>query len=253
MNSINKKLPFILETIGESPKQPPVIREDGYEYHHIIWVKNGEGKFESEDKTYYLTKGEGMFMRRLVPHYYYPEGGIFHTAWCTFSTDEGLLNYSIGEKKYLTFSMPEHLELEFRMLQNTAKSNATPFRISAAGYSFVTDFFEYVTKTSDDIIANVRQYLENNCNHPITLDDVANVSGLDKYALCRYFKKHNKRSVMEELLSIRINKAKRLLRYTSENVETICFMCGFESPSYFSLRFREKCGCSPSEYRSKRR
>ena len=108
-------------------------------------------------------------------------------------------------------------------------------------------------KTSDDIIANVRQYLENNCNHPITLDDVANVSGLDKYALCRYFKKHNKRSVMEELLSIRINKAKRLLRYTSENVETICFMCGFESHSYFSLRFREKCGCSPSEYRSKRR
>ncbi len=253
MSNINKKLPFILETIGENPKQPSIIRQGGYEYHHIIWVKNGEGKFEIQGKKFFLTQGEGMFMRRYVPHNYFPEGSTFHTAWCTFTVDDGLLNYSIGERQYITFTMPEHLEQEYNMLQDTAKSNATPYKISAAGYSFVTEFLEYVTKTGDDVTANVRQYLEDNCHKPITLDEVAKVSGLDKYALCRYFKKHNKRSVMDELLSIRINKAKRLLRYTSENVETICFMCGFESHSYFSLRFREKCGCSPSEYRSKRR
>lgn len=255
MEKYNNRLPFILETIGETPRQSDVIREKGLEAHQFIWVKGGEGKFVIDGKTFFLSKGEGMFMRRFVPHSYCSEGNCFlHTAWCTFNDGDGLVNYSIGLKNHLVFKVTEHINNEYKMLRETARSNTTPFKVSAAGYAFVCDFFENITKTKDDILGRAKEYMENNCHMLITLDDISQVTGLDRYKLCRYFKKNNNgKSVMDELLDIRIRKAKRLLRYSSENVETIAIMCGFESPSYFSLRFREKCSCSPSEYRSKRR
>lgn len=255
MEKINLRLPFILETIGETPRQSEIARENGLDAHQFIWVKKGEGKFIIDGKTFFLSEGEGMFMRRNVPHYYSSEGNDFlHTAWCTFTEGDGLVNYSIGTKNYLLFKVTEHINNEYKMLRATARSNTTPFKVSAAGYAFVCDFFENVTKTKDDILGKAKEFMENNCHMPITLDDVANVTGLDRYKLCRYFKKNNNdKSVMDELLDIRINKAKRLLRYSSENVETIAIMCGFESPSYFSMKFREKCGCTPSGYKNKRR
>jgi transcriptional regulator GlxA family with amidase domain len=54
---------------------------------------------------------------------------------------------------------------------------------------------------------------------------------------------------MDELLKIRISKAKRMLRYTGDSIAAISRACGFESPCYFTKRFGEQVGRSPSEYR----
>ena len=244
-------LPFKLETIGETPRQPKVERQTGLLSHQFIWIKKGEGKFVIEGKTLFLGEGEGMFMRRGIPHSYSSSGGSFHTVWCTFSDDDRLVNYSIGDKNYMVFIVPGHIETEFRMLRETANSNVTPFRLSAAGYEFACVLFESITKRRDDIIGKARTYMENNCHLPITLDAIAAQVGLDRYSLCRYFKKNYGKTVMEELLDIRISKAKRYLRYSSLNIEAIALSCGFESPSYLCLRFREKCTCTPSQYRKR--
>ena len=246
------RLPFILETIGETPRQSEINREEGLDAHQFIWVKKGAGRFVIDGKTHFLSENEGMFMRRNVAHSYCSEGGEFHTAWCTFNDGDYVVDYSIGNKTHVVFRVPEHIETEFKMLRDTAKSITTSYKVSAAGYSFVCDFFENITKNKDDVLGKAKEYMENNCHKPISLDEIADVTGLDRYALCRYFKKNSGKTVMEELLSIRINKAKRLLRYSSENIETVAMLCGFESSSYFSLKFRERCGCSPTEYRRKR-
>ena len=112
----NNRLPFILETIGESPKQPEVIRENGLDAHQFIWVKKGEGKFTIDGKIFFLGEGDGMFMRRSVPQSYRAEGSELHTVWCTFKDCDGLVNYSIGNKNYLLFRVDEHIKSEFRMV-----------------------------------------------------------------------------------------------------------------------------------------
>ena len=58
---------------------------------------------------------------------------------------------------------------------------------------------------------------------------------------------------MDELKQIRISHAKQLLRYSSDSVEEIGKKCGFDSPSYFALRFREITGRTPLEYRKQYR
>jgi len=246
------RLPFILNTIGEMPKQNYTDRNPGPAWNQFIWVKAGAGKFEIAGDTHILGEGQGMFMRSGVPHRYYPCDDVFHTCFCTFFSTPNLVDYCIGDKPYILFDVPDFVEKETDMLGNLARSNASTLELSSAGYTYVTELFAAITKNSDGIIERVREILEKRCGEQICLDDIAAELKMNRFTLCRYFKKHHKRSVMDELRVIRIKKAKRLLRYSSENIETIGRLCGFDSPSYFSMRFREECGCSPTEYRNAR-
>lgn len=249
---IDGRLPFILNTIGEMPKQNYTDRELGPAWNQFIWVKSGEGKFEIAGNSHVLGKGKGMFMRSGVPHCYYPHSDVFHTCYCTFFAAPSLVEYCIGDKPYILFDVPDFLDKETDMLLTLARSNTSTLELSAAGYTYVTELFAAITKNSDGVIDRVREVLENRCAEQLTLDEIAAEVDMDRFTLCRYFKKHHKRSVMDELRVIRVKKAKRLLRYSSENIETIGKLCGFDSPSYFALRFRDETGYSPTEYRRMR-
>ena len=51
------------------------------------------------------------------------------------------------------------------------------------------------------------------------------------------------------LVSLRINKAKELLRSGHLSVAEIATLCGFNSTYYFSKKFREETGLTPTEFR----
>lgn len=51
------------------------------------------------------------------------------------------------------------------------------------------------------------------------------------------------------ILTLRLNKAKKLLVYTEDSIKQVAFSCGFSSPYYFSKCFTEHVGQTPTEYR----
>jgi len=246
-------LPFVLHSIGYSEKQSSVTRTSSPGWHQFIWIKKGGGDFFADGKKISLREGEGIFLRGEYPHAYAKnekEHNDFYTVWFTFYCSSGLIDYAMGEKKYTVFKVPDFLQAEIDQLRELAKGDGTTLSVSAAGYTLACELLEAITKQKGDtVITTVKDYLSSNYARPITLDEVAFSVGMDKYALCRYFRQNHKRSVMDELLKIRISKAKRMLRYTSESISNISKMCGFESPCYFAKRFKEKTGRAPSEYR----
>jgi AraC-like DNA-binding protein len=56
-------------------------------------------------------------------------------------------------------------------------------------------------------------------------------------------------SPSEYLLNVKIEKAKKLLKYTDHAITEICYLCGFSSASYFTQAFKRKTGVSPSYYK----
>ena len=253
MSSRNEELglPFVLYSIGESKRQAPIIREHGFEAHHFIWLKSGSGVFTVCGQRLTLAEGEGIFMRANVPHSY--EGDNMWTRWCTFKSHESLLSHTIGDKNYILFKVPEFLEQETAALQDYARGNSSTLALSAAGYSYITELFSYICKDSDgSIVEKVNDYLINNYAEAITLEDICEAVGKDRYSLCHEYKRLTGRTVMDVLLDVRIRKAKRMLRYTTDAVEQVGRNCGFESPSYFCKRFRRRCGITPGEYRIRR-
>ncbi len=243
-------LPMVLSTIGKCPHQGAINRPRGLNQHEFIWVREGSGDFLVDGEKFVLKKGEGVFIKGTTPHSYHISEGAadFFTCWFTFSFNGSISEY-FGFDNYFRFDVPSFLNKETDALERFCLGESNTLSRSAALYSLISEIFSVTMPEHEKLEQKVRHYLESHYSEEITLDKVARAVGHDRYSLCHYYSDNCKQSVMAELLDIRLSKSRRFLKYTSDSVEQIGKMCGFDSPSYFSKRFKEKYGKTPREYR----
>ena len=243
-------LPFVLTSIGRD-KQAAIHRPTGFDSHHFLWVVKGCGHFCMDGESFTLRCGEGFFMRDDLPHSYESaDGNDFETAYLTFTMGTDALDY-LGATAWFRFIFPTFLEKDFEHLLQFSLGNSTVLSRSSAGYALVTELFAATLSAQDTPDLKIERFLESHYGEPLSLDDIASSVGMDRFSLCRYYAKAHQSTVMDALLHIRIEKAKRFLRYSSDPIRQITTLCGFESPSYFGKRFRQSVGCTPTEYRKR--
>ena len=63
------------------------------------------------------------------------------------------------------------------------------------------------------------------------------------------FKKYFNENFSEYLWSLRVERAKKLLKETSQPIEEICVEVGYENVSSFRRKFKKELGMTPSQYR----
>ena len=67
--------------------------------------------------------------------------------------------------------------------------------------------------------------------------------------LQRMYKRYFTKSIFEELIDFRLQKAKELLSSTEHPISQIAELCGYESYAHFAKQFKAREGVTPSEYR----
>lgn len=102
---------------------------------------------------------------------------------------------------------------------------------------------------SNSIIEMSKEYIRNNYNKDISLDEVSRVANISPYYFSKIFKEGTGRNFIEYLTNIRIEKAKELLNTTEYSMKEICTMCGYSDPNYFSRSFKKNVGVTPTEYK----
>lgn len=102
-------------------------------------------------------------------------------------------------------------------------------------------------------ISVVKHFIDRNYHDPITLDQLAEISHMNKYYLAHSFKKSIGVSPIEYLNEIRIRKSMHLLESTDHPIAFIASLTGFSSPSYFSQAFKRIMKFSPQEYRKSKK
>ena len=83
------------------------------------------------------------------------------------------------------------------------------------------------------------------------LEHMVNLSGKTREHLSRNLKKHYGLTPSEYINELRINYASNFLINTNMPILEICFMCGFQSVSYFYKVFKDKYNMSPHDFRNK--
>ena len=99
----------------------------------------------------------------------------------------------------------------------------------------------------------VNQYLIDNLQNPIRINDVAKLVNMTPSAFSHFFKKRTQRAFSDYLLDIRIGHAAKLLIETEKNISEICFDSGFNNISNFNRSFKRLKGCTPREFRSQQK
>ncbi len=83
----------------------------------------------------------------------------------------------------------------------------------------------------------------------LTIDRIAEDLFYENSYIRKIYKEKTGKTISHALEELRIAKAKELLR--SDYLQSdIAEMCGFSNQFYFSKRFKQICGCSPSAYKA---
>ena len=102
---------------------------------------------------------------------------------------------------------------------------------------------------ADDLrTGEILRYLENNYLEHITLEELCFLFGTNKTTLTRAFRRVTGDTVMGHLATLRLRKAKKLLREGTHSVTEIAELLNFSSVHYFTRFFRKHENMSPSEY-----
>lgn len=90
--------------------------------------------------------------------------------------------------------------------------------------------------------------LKHYCEKEFSLTAVSQHVGFDTSYFSRLFKQKYKIGFQDYIISLRIEKAKRLLGMGTYTVSAVCEMVGYENYSHFSSLFKKKVGISPGRY-----
>lgn len=107
-------------------------------------------------------------------------------------------------------------------------------------------------KTHDDEpIKQAQEYIENNFEDKITVDQLASMFALGRRNMERRFKKATANTVMEYIQRVKIEVAKKNLEKGRKNVSEVMYEVGYNDTKAFRTIFKRITGLSPVEYRSK--
>jgi two-component system response regulator YesN len=128
----------------------------------------------------------------------------------------------------------------------------------------VKEIQEYMQKTASEIVQginNVRNmnlneqisqaidFIKNNYEKDINLEDVAKVVSLSPYYFSKLFKNVTGENFIDYLTRFRMSLAASLLKEGYSNIKGICYRVGYNDPNYFSKLFKRYYQMNPSEYK----
>lgn len=97
----------------------------------------------------------------------------------------------------------------------------------------------------------VKEWLENNLDSPLTLPEIARLIGTNEFKLKKGFKQVFGTTVFDYLLKLRMERARQLLKETNKQIHEIAYLTGYSSHSAFTNAFTRHFGYSPVYLRKK--
>jgi len=101
----------------------------------------------------------------------------------------------------------------------------------------------------DPLVTKALRFMSDNSDRPMKVEEIVAQVPTSYRSLERRFQKVQGRSIISEMIRMRIERAKRLLSDTHMSVKKVALSCGFSSSQDFYPVFRRCEGVSPGTYR----
>ncbi len=103
--------------------------------------------------------------------------------------------------------------------------------------------------TNRKIIRDARQYILSHIHQRITTEQLAAALGKNRTYLCDCLKEETGSTVNDYITQIKMEEAKRLLRFSQKTLREISEQLGYSTQSYFQNVFKKAVGITPLDYR----
>lgn len=103
----------------------------------------------------------------------------------------------------------------------------------------------------DEDIVKAQDFIENNYQDRITVDQLADQLAIGRRSFERRFKKATNNTVVEYIQRVKIEAAKRRLESSRKNISEVMYEVGYTDTKAFRDVFKKITGLTPIEYRNK--
>lgn len=129
-----------------------------------------------------------------------------------------------------------------------------PRDIVQLNYRVILDYAERVAQirlgqNPSPLVIKVANYVQQHLSEAIKVEDIAQALFMGRSRLSTNFKKETGMDLSEYITLMKINEAKRMLRYSDKTFATISLYLGFSSQNHFTRVFKKFTEMTPLEYR----
>lgn len=278
-NDRDKKWGLTISTVGYEEiaphdSYPTRGHADGYFFHveegrmlneyQLLYLTEGEGFFSSETFSATPLKAGDMFL--LFPgerHSYHPNP---ETGWKSYWV--GFKGKNIDDRVAYGFLSPKkpiyHVGFYNEIVEmyenayKTAVEEKAYHQQTLAGivnlligmmYSFERNIELDKNQKHVDMINKARLMIRESLESDLTIQQIVQELGVSYSNFRKLFKEYTGLSPAFYQQDLRLQRAKELLSTTDLSVKEIAYRLNFESPDYFSAKFKMKTGKKPSEMR----
>ncbi len=263
------------EEIGPKDPYPTKGHADGYYFdvdkgrilneYQLLYQPEGEGVFSSKHVKQASIKAGDIFL--LFPgewHTYHPIAGKgWKSYWIGFKgknvDDRVIAGFLAPEKPIYHVGYSGDIIKLYEEAYNTAVEEAAYSQQTMAGivnhliglmYSLERNIILNKDRDHVEMINRARQRIREALEEELTIQQIAEEMGVSYSNFRKLFKEFTGISPAIYQQDLRLQRAKEMLSATDLSIKEIAYRLNFESPDYFSSKFKIKTGIKPSEFRN---
>ncbi len=224
------------------------IERHEIKFNELTFLISGEMTYYVNDIAHNLSDGDIVYV---------PSGGIRQREITNVLNDYVSINFHSDEPLELDAVSKDCIDNNIKLLLNffesaySSPSTDTQRKLALTLETLILQITDnlkdnYTSQLSAEIIS----YISSHYTEKITLNDISQVTFYSSAYCENEFKRTTGRSIINYLIDVRINAAKKLLTESSMSCARISAAVGFDDANYFSRIFKKRTGYSPLQYRS---
>lgn len=256
-----------------------MVKEDKYHAHkdftELTIILSGKGGYYVEGQMYNVEAGDiivcnpGVRHRNIVPNPNEPTVEFFTGFYGYHFKNMPPESIQLRDGGYLLHMNPDAKREVMRhcyemLAENEARQVGKYFMLKTHLMQILLLMMREITETPSDrqkgynfesynksyAVKRIVNYLNENYEHKISLDQIAHNMYLSPVYISKIFKEETGESPINYLIKIRLEKAKDILQYgQGGSIKAIATKVGYDDVYHFSKLFKKYFGVSPQNYR----
>ena len=253
-----KNLPAYVIEYGEGRegknKRPKMIFSSDYLLNYTI---SGCGYIINNGKETAITPGCMTLVDRSAEYNMYTGDSEWEHIWMVFGGDgvRGYYNIITDRSNVLYVGKESHSAKKFYDLRFYLESEEfyMDVRNSSRMISLLAEMAEArLREESEELtfVQNTIEYMQAHLDEKISVEELAKKEYMSKFHFLRMFKESMGISPYGYLISLRMKRARELLRGSEKTVAEISKEVGYGDEKSFIRKFKEEFGVTPMQYRN---
>ncbi len=250
----------------------PAKNDVFFEENAVIYVLEGEKKFSGTKQEVHVKKGDVLFVRRgfylmsesinasykslvfffdekLLKEFVSINEAIFENAQSRNLQTESLITIQTNEtfEQFIKTVLPYFESRNSLYLNQFLRLKYQELLLHLISFDKKNELKSLLKLINEGQKADLHYLMNNYYLKPLTLKELARLSGRSLSSFKRAFQEEFKTSPAAWIKDRRLEHATFLLKNTEKNISEISVEIGYESVSHFIKAFKEKFGVTPKQ------